>query len=105
MTLSTGQRQLVAFARAIVGDPAILILDEATSSVDTRTEMLIQAGLRSILKDRTSLIIAHRLSTVRDADTIAVLEAGRVAEQGSYAELMARDGAFSRLHAAQFSTP
>ena len=105
VTLSTGQRQLVAFARAIVGDPAILILDEATSSVDTRTEMLIQAGLRSILKDRTSLIIAHRLSTVRDADTIAVLEAGRVAEQGSYAELMARDGAFSRLHAAQFSTP
>jgi ATP-binding cassette subfamily B protein/subfamily B ATP-binding cassette protein MsbA len=103
-TLSTGQRQLVAFARAIVGDPAILILDEATSSVDTRTEMLIQSGLRNILADRTSLIIAHRLSTVRDADTIVVLEAGRVVERGSYAELMAREGAFWRLHAAQFST-
>jgi ATP-binding cassette subfamily B protein/subfamily B ATP-binding cassette protein MsbA len=102
--LSTGQRQLVAFARAIVGDPAILILDEATSSVDTRTEMIIQEGLRSILKHRTSLIIAHRLSTVRDADTIAVLEAGRVVEQGSYADLMARDGAFARLNAAQFTT-
>ena len=103
-TLSTGQRQLIAFARAIVGDPAILILDEATSSVDTRTEMLIQAGLRSILQHRTSLIIAHRLSTVRDADRIVVLDEGRVVERGSYAELMARDGAFSRLHAAQFSS-
>ncbi len=102
-TLSTGQRQLVAFARAIVGDPAILILDEATSSVDTRTEMLIQVGLRRILQHRTSLIIAHRLSTVRDADTIVVLEAGRIVERGSYTELMAREGAFSRLHAAQFS--
>ncbi len=103
-TLSTGQRQLIAFARAVVGDPAILILDEATSSVDTRTEMLIQAGLRSILQHRTSLIIAHRLSTVRDADAIIVLDEGRVVERGSYAELMARDGAFSRLHAAQFSS-
>ena len=103
-TLSTGQRQLIAFARAVVGDPAILILDEATSSVDTRTEMLIQAGLRSILKHRTSLIIAHRLSTVRDADAIVVLDEGRVVERGSYAELMARDGAFSRLHAAQFAS-
>ncbi len=102
-TLSTGQRQLVAFARAIVGDPAILILDEATSSVDTRTEMLIQAGLRSILSHRTSLIIAHRLSTVRDADTIAVMDAGRVVERGSYHDLMARDGAFARLHEAQFA--
>jgi ABC-type multidrug transport system fused ATPase/permease subunit len=102
-TLSTGQRQLIAFARAIVGDPAILILDEATSSVDTRTEMLIQAGLRNILKDRTSIIIAHRLSTVRDADTIVVLDAGRVVETGSYTDLMSYDGAFFRLHSAQFS--
>lgn len=102
-TLSTGQRQLIAFARAIIGDPAILILDEATSSVDTRTEMLIQAGLRNILSHRTSLIIAHRLSTVRDADAIVVLDAGRIAEKGTYAELMAEKGAFYRLHNAQFS--
>ena len=101
-TLSTGQRQLIAFARAVVGDPAILILDEATSSIDTRTEMLIQAGLRNILSHRTSLIIAHRLSTVRDADSIAVLDAGNVIEQGTYEELMARQGAFYRLHSAQF---
>ena len=101
-SLSTGQRQLIAFARAIVGDPAIVILDEATSSVDTRTEMLIQRGIRRILEGRTSLIIAHRLSTVRDADRIIVLEAGRIVEQGSYAELMNAQGAFYRLHKAQF---
>ncbi len=103
-SLSTGQRQLIAFARAIVGDPAIVILDEATSSVDTRTEMLIQRGIRRILEGRTSLIIAHRLSTVRDADRIVVLEAGRIAEQGSYAELMRAKGAFFRLHQAQFGS-
>jgi len=101
-TLSTGQRQLIAFARAIVGDPAVLILDEATSSVDTRTEMLIQAGLRHILEGRTALIIAHRLSTVRDADRIVVVENGRLVEEGGYHELLAADGAFTRLHAAQF---
>jgi len=101
-TLSTGQRQLIAFARAIVGDPAILILDEATSSVDTRTEMLIQEGLRSILRGRTALIIAHRLSTVRDSDRVLVLEAGRIVEQGTYRDLLAAEGAFARLHKAQF---
>jgi ATP-binding cassette subfamily B multidrug efflux pump len=101
-TLSTGQRQLIAFARAILADPAILILDEATSSVDTRTEVLIQEGLRQILAGRTALIIAHRLSTVRDADRIVVVDAGRVVEDGSYAELMAANGPFARLHAAQF---
>jgi putative ABC transport system ATP-binding protein/ATP-binding cassette subfamily B protein len=101
-TLSTGQRQLIAFARAIVGDPAILILDEATSSVDTRTEVLIQRGLKNILTGRTSLIIAHRLSTVRDADRIIVIEDGSIAEQGTYAELMAADGAFASLYLAQF---
>ncbi len=101
-TLSTGQRQLIAFARAVVGDPAVLILDEATSSVDTRTELLIQQGLRGILAGRTALIIAHRLSTVRDADRIVVLDAGRVVEQGSYAQLLAANGTFTRLHHAQF---
>jgi ATP-binding cassette subfamily B protein/subfamily B ATP-binding cassette protein MsbA len=101
-TLSTGQRQLLAFARAIVGDPAVLVLDEATSSVDTRTELLIQRGLLGILKDRTALIIAHRLSTVRDAHRIVVLDGGRVVEQGTYQELLAAGGAFSALHAAQF---
>lgn len=101
-TLSTGQRQLIAFARAMLADPAILILDEATSSVDTRTEALIQGGLRRMLTDRTALIIAHRLSTVRDADRIVVVENGRIAEEGTYAELLERDGIFARLHEAQF---
>jgi ATP-binding cassette, subfamily B, multidrug efflux pump len=102
-TLSTGQRQLIAFARAIVGDPAILILDEATSSVDTRTEMLIQRGLRNILQGRTALIIAHRLSTVRDADRVVVVDAGRIVEEGPYAALLAAGGAFSNLYQAQFA--
>jgi ATP-binding cassette, subfamily B, multidrug efflux pump len=100
--LSTGQRQLLAFARAILADPSILILDEATSSVDTRTEVLIQEGLRSILKGRTALVIAHRLSTVREAHRIVVLEAGRIVEDGSYSDLLAAGGAFARLHEAQF---
>jgi ATP-binding cassette, subfamily B, multidrug efflux pump len=101
-TLSTGQRQLIAFARAVLADPAILILDEATSSVDTRTEVLIQEGLRTILAGRTALIIAHRLSTVRDADRIVVVDDGRIVEDGSYAELLAASGPFAQLHAAQF---
>lgn len=103
VTLSTGQRQLVAFARAILGDPALLILDEATSSVDTRTEALIQAALADILAERTAIVIAHRLSTVRDADRIVVLENGFIAEDGSYAELLTSGGVFSRLHNAQFA--
>jgi ABC-type multidrug transport system fused ATPase/permease subunit len=102
-TLSTGQRQLIAFARAIVGDPAILILDEATSSVDTRTEAAIQTALRRILSGRTALIIAHRLSTIRDADRILVVDAGEVAEEGTYTQLLAAGGPFARLHEAQFS--
>ena len=102
-TLSTGQRQLIAFARAILADPDILILDEATSSVDTRTEALIQQALRRVLENRTALIIAHRLSTVRDADRIIVIEDGRIVEDGSFVQLIAADGAFARLHAAQFA--
>ncbi|HET6497909.1 MAG TPA: ABC transporter ATP-binding protein [Coriobacteriia bacterium] len=101
-TLSAGQRQLIAFARAILADPRILILDEATSSVDTRTEALIQRGLKALLAGRTALIIAHRLSTVRDADRIVVLERGRVIEDGSYTDLLAADGPFARLHHTQF---
>jgi ATP-binding cassette subfamily B protein/subfamily B ATP-binding cassette protein MsbA len=101
--LSTGQRQLLSFARAILADPAILILDEATSSVDTRTELLIQDALRDILRDRTALVIAHRLSTVRDADHIVVVDQGRIAEQGTYAELLANGALFWRLHEAQFA--
>lgn len=102
-TLSTGQRQLVAFARAVLADPAILILDEATSSVDTRTEILIQGALRSILAERTSVVIAHRLSTVRDADRIVVIDDGRIVEDGTYAGLLAQGGLFRRLHDAQFA--
>ena len=101
--LSTGQRQLIAFARAILADPAILILDEATSSVDTRTEALIQDALRRILKGRTAFVIAHRLSTVRDAGRIVVVQDGAIVETGSYTELLAADGAFARLHRAQFA--
>lgn len=102
-TLSTGQRQLISFARAILADPRILILDEATSSVDTRTELLIQAALRDILAGRTAFVIAHRLSTVRDADRIVVIDEGRIAEQGTYAGLLEAGGLFSRLHDAQFA--
>jgi len=102
-TLSGGQRQLVALARAILADPAVLILDEATSSVDTRTEVLIQHALRKLLVDRTSLIIAHRLSTVRDASRIVVVESGRIVEDGTYADLLAKEGVFSRLHMSQFA--
>ena len=102
-TLSTGQRQLIAFARAVVGDPAILVLDEATSSVDTRTELAIQRGLRRILTGRTALVIAHRLSTVRDADRILVVDSGSIVEEGTYEGLLAANGTFARLHEAQFA--
>jgi ABC-type multidrug transport system fused ATPase/permease subunit len=100
--LSGGQRQLVAIARAILTDPTVLILDEATASVDTRTERAIQEALRELMRGRTSIVIAHRLSTVREADRIIVLERGRLTEQGTYEELRDAGGLFSRLHAAQF---
>jgi ATP-binding cassette, subfamily B, bacterial len=96
--LSLGQRQLVAFARALLADPRVLILDEATSSVDIGTERTIERALRTLLADRTSFVIAHRLSTIRDADLIVVLEHGRVIEQGSHEELLARRGLYTSLY-------
>lgn len=96
--LSIGQRQLVAFARALLADPRILILDEATSSVDIGTERRIETALRRLLADRTAFVIAHRLSTIRDADLIVVLEHGRVVEQGSHSELIARRGLYTELY-------
>jgi ATP-binding cassette subfamily B protein len=96
--LSLGQRQLVAFARALLADPRILILDEATSSVDIGTERTIERALRTLLSDRTAFVIAHRLSTIRDADLIVVLEHGRVIEQGSHEELLARRGLYTSLY-------
>ncbi len=101
--LSQGQRQLIALARALLHHPdSILVLDEATSSIDTETEALIQQGLQAVLHNRTSLIIAHRLSTVRDADRILVLQRGQIAEDGSHADLLARGGIYARLYARQF---
>jgi ATP-binding cassette subfamily B protein len=102
VNLSVGQRQLLSFARAIVGNPRILILDEATANIDTHTEMLIQNALKRILEGRTSIVIAHRLSTIRNADTIVVLDHGRVVEMGKHAELLARSGAYARLHAVNY---
>ena len=101
--LSQGQRQLIAIARAVLADPKILILDEATSSIDTRTEMHIQAAMIALMKGRTSLIIAHRLSTIRDADKIVVLAGGRVVEAGDHEELLEQRGAYFDLYQSQFA--
>ena len=103
--ISAGQKQLLTIARAFLADPAILILDEATSSVDTRTEVLIQEAMNALRRDRTSFVIAHRLSTIRGADVILVMENGRIVEQGSHAELLAHDGPYSRLYNSQFVAP
>ena len=102
VNLSVGQRQLLSFARAVVGDPRILILDEATASIDTHTEVLIQKALQRILKNRTSIVIAHRLSTIRNADKIVVLDRGQVAEIGNHEELLAKHGVYSRLYAINY---
>ncbi|GAB4114492.1 MAG: ABC transporter ATP-binding protein [Roseiflexaceae bacterium] len=100
--ISQGQRQLIGIARAILADPRILILDEATSSVDTRTEALIQQALRVLLKGRTSFVIAHRLSTIREADQVLVMQQGRIVERGTHDQLLAEDGLYAELYSRQF---
>lgn len=103
--LSQGQRQLISIARALLADPRLLILDEATASVDTRTEVLIQKALQKLLKGRTSFVIAHRLSTVRKADLVLVIDEGRIVERGAHAELIARGGMYAELYQRQFYIP
>ncbi len=102
-TVSAGERQLITIARAFLANPSLLILDEATSSVDTRTELLVQQAMAALRTDRTSFVIAHRLSTIRDADTILVMEEGRIVEQGNHQTLLERQGAYYRLYQSQFS--
>ena len=103
--LSLGQRQLIAIARAVLADPRVLILDEATSNIDSQTELLVQQALHKLLAGRTSLVIAHRLSTIRAADQVLVLDAGRVVERGTHAELLRRRGDYSKLYEQQFAEP
>jgi len=103
--VSAGEKQLLTIARAFLARPSVLILDEATSSVDTRTEVLVQKAMKALRSDRTSFVIAHRLSTIRDADLILVMEAGQIVEQGTHASLLAAGGAYARLYEAQFAAP
>lgn len=100
--VSQGEKQLLTIARAILADPKILILDEATSSVDTRTELQIQKAMEKLMKGRTSFIIAHRLSTIREADLILVMEHGDIVEQGTHNELLGKNGVYARLYNSQF---
>ncbi|MBN1139132.1 MAG: ATP-binding cassette domain-containing protein, partial [Anaerolineae bacterium] len=102
-TLSQGQRQLLAIARAILANPRILILDEATSSVDTRTEVHIQEALLKLMQGRTSFVIAHRLSTIRNADQVLVIDDGRIIERGTHDSLLAERGFYHRLYMSQFA--
>ena len=101
--LSAGERQLITIARAFLSEPSLLILDEATSSVDTRTELLLQHAMAALRSDRTSFVIAHRLSTIRDADLILMMEDGAIVEQGTHDELLAAKGAYAELYQSQFS--
>jgi ATP-binding cassette subfamily B protein len=103
--VSVGEKQLITIARAFLSEPSLLILDEATSSVDTRTELLVQRAMAALRADRTSFVIAHRLSTIRDADLILVMEAGRIVESGTHDELLAARGAYYRLYNTQFRGP
>lgn len=101
--LSVGQRQLISFARALLANPRILILDEATSNIDTATEILVQKGINKLLKGRTSFVIAHRLSTIRDCDRIMVIDDGRIVEAGTHEELLKLRGFYYKLYMAQYS--
>ena len=101
-SLSTGEKQLLSIARALLADPAILVLDEATSSVDTATERAVQEAIRTVIRGRTSFVIAHRLSTIVEADTIVVVEDGKIRECGTHAELLRRKGYYYELYRRQF---
>jgi ATP-binding cassette subfamily B multidrug efflux pump len=101
-TLSTGEKQLLSFARALAHDPRVLVLDEATSSVDTETEVLIQQALRTLLRGRTAIVIAHRLSTVQDVDEILVMHKGQIRERGRHRELLAQRGLYWKLYQLQY---
>ena len=102
-SLSQGQRQLLAIARAAVADPPVLILDEATSSIDTRTEKLVQRGMDELMKGRTTFVIAHRLSTIQNADCIMVMEQGRIIERGNHEQLMEEKGKYYQLYTGKFA--